>query len=176
MRFSWSFIHIYFDRKGLAENILLSSRPTDPGGLGRWLGNWPRNPKHWCSSGLSQRIASVFARARAPIPILQLLNSLDRFLSVLHASCSVFSKGHLFLRNHGFCLKICFCDLFIFLLNVFFFFSNCQYLQHSERTKSGCRLTEEGCVHEKWRQECQRRFIKMAHLLLQNGHVHDFIE
>lgn len=27
-------------------------------------------------------------------------------------------RGHLFLRNHGLCLKICFCDLFIYL---FFF-------------------------------------------------------
>lgn len=40
------------------------------------------------------------------------VNPLDRFLCVLHASCSILIKGHLFLRNHGHCLSICFCDLF----------------------------------------------------------------
>lgn len=64
------------------------------------------------------------------IIFLQLVNPLDSFLFVLHASRSIFIKGISSLINHVVCFSICFCDFFCM-----FCLLSCQYLQHLENER-----------------------------------------
>lgn len=93
-----------------------------------------------------------FSVTSALITFLQLVNPLDSFLCVLHASCSVFIKGISSWGTMGFAFQFVF--VIFFFLNVLF---NCQNLQHSEQMNSSCGLTEEGCEHDaKWNEESVR--------------------